>query len=129
MAPANATAPSMVKLERGHRQTFDPAMVRRVMIVAGGRIIVRELVETGNVDEAIDLGHVRTHVVSPFEDLGSDVHQKGVGGPPAEDHDAGGAMVHKKESHRRARAEGRVAKVGGVETIGVIASGQLAGRA
>ena len=87
MVPANATALLVMQLERRHGKTFDSAMVWRVARVAGGRVLGRNFIEAGNVGKVVELGHVCTHVVSPFEDLGTNV-------PPAKDHDSSRAMVH-----------------------------------
>ena len=136
LVPEDQTAPPipwsppmqrlMVKLKRWHGQTFDPAMVRRVARVAGGRIIIRKLIETRGVGEVVEFGHVGAHVVCPFEDLGPDVHQESVRGPSAKNHDASGAVVHEEQSHSRAGTYGWVAQVVGVEAVGAEATRELA---
>ena len=50
-------------------------------------------VEEAGVEEGVEGHHVSGHGVSPFEDLGSDVSQEGVGGPAAENHDFGSGVV------------------------------------
>ena len=118
MVPANVTARLVVKLKLRHGKTFDTAMVRRVARVAGGRIIRRKFVEAGGVGEVVELGHVGAHVVGPFENLGTNVHQESVRGPPAKNHDAGWAVVHKKQSHGRARTNRGVAEGFGMKSVG-----------
>ena len=94
MVPANATALLVMQLERRHGKTFASAMVWRVARVAGGRILVGYFIEARNVGKVVEAGHVCTHVVGPFEDLWANVDKECVRGPPAEDHDPSGTMVH-----------------------------------
>ena len=62
------------------------------------------------------MDHVATEEVGPFEHLGPDVLEEGVGGPAAEDHDFGDGVVHEEEGHGRSGTEGPGANVGGVVT-------------
>ena len=71
-------------------------------------------------------GHVIAQVVGPFHDLGSDVHQEGIGGPAAQEHDAGRGVVHQEERHGCPGTNGGVAKVFWVEAKGPEATGDSA---
>jgi hypothetical protein len=56
-------------------------------------------VKVANFEEGIKVNHVHGHGVSLLEDLRTNVDSKGVQGPAAEDHDSGGAVVHKEQGH------------------------------
>jgi hypothetical protein len=47
------------------------------------------VVVEADVKEQVEGDHVARHVVGPFQDLGSDVDEEGIGGPPTEDHNLG----------------------------------------
>ena len=64
--------------------------------------------EFGSVEERIKGCHLLAHVVGPFEYLWSDVDEEGIGGPPPEDHDAGGGDIVEEQGHRGSRADGFV---------------------
>ena len=56
-----------------------------------------------DVKEGVDGDHFAAHVVGPFEDLGSNVGEERVGGPPTEDHDLGCRDVVDEEGHSCSR--------------------------
>jgi hypothetical protein len=47
-----------------------------------------------DVGEGVEANHIMTHVVSPLEDLVSDVDEEGFRGPLTEDHDLVGLVVN-----------------------------------
>jgi hypothetical protein len=63
------------------------------------------------IEEGVVLDHVFRHVVGPFEDLGPNVGQKGVGGPTTKDHNFGHRVVHQEQGHGCSGANGFVADV------------------
>jgi hypothetical protein len=80
------------------------------------------------VKEGVVVNHITAHVVSPFEDLGSDVSEEGVGGPSSKDHDLVDGMVMQKEGHGSTGAKGVSPDVRVVESEGFLVSEVSAGR-
>ena len=62
--------------------------------MGGGNVV------KADVEERVEGNHVSGHVVGPFEDLGSNVHQESVGRPASEDHDLCRQVVLQEEGHR-----------------------------
>jgi hypothetical protein len=79
------------------------------------------------VKEGVVANHVATHVVSPFEDLGSDVSKEGVGGPSSKDHYLMDGMVMQEEGHGSTGAKGVSPGVCIVESEGFLVSEVSAG--
>ena len=65
------------------------------------------------MEEVVEGNHVTAHVVSPFQDLRTDVSKEGIRGPAAQDHDAGDRVVVEEERHGGTRADGLGPNVGG----------------
>jgi len=82
---------SAVDVEPGHHCGW--TAIQGVGFLAGARVGGSGDVVEGGVEEGVEVDHVGGHVVCPFEDLGSDVSQEGVGGPAAENHDFGSGVV------------------------------------
>ena len=53
----------------------------------------------GGVCKVRDSEHVAGHAVGPFQDLRTDINQKGVTFPPAKDHDLGRGVIGQEERH------------------------------
>ena len=75
-----------------------------------------------HISEGVDMYHVLGEVVCPLEDLRSDVHKEGVGGPPPHHFDLLHRNVHQKESHCCAGSDGFGSDVGSIETKGRFAA-------
>lgn len=60
----------------------------------------------GGVEKGIVLDHIAAKLIGPFENLGSNVVEEGVGGPASQEHDLGDGMVHEKEGHGGSGSEG-----------------------
>jgi hypothetical protein len=53
----------------------------------------------GDVQKGLKAGHVRAHIVSPFQDLQADEIHKGLGLLAAKYHDLVAEVVHKEKAH------------------------------
>jgi hypothetical protein len=79
-------------------------------------------IEAANVKERIKADHIQGHGIGPLKDLGADVNKKGIGRPSAEDHDFGGAVIHKEERHGSAGSNRTVADFVGLKAEGFLAA-------
>ena len=84
----------------------------------GGNII------KSNIKEGIEGYHIVGHVVCPFQHLGADVDEEGVGTPASQDHDFGGRVVFEEKGHRCPGANGAVADFRSFESKGLLATEQ-----
>ncbi len=73
-----------------------------VVVVAGGGIVVMSL---GGIKKGVYFYHTTAdHVGSPFQDLGPDVVEEGLGEPMTKNHDAVAGVVLKKKGHSGPRS-------------------------
>ena len=79
---------SVLQMECGHLHGRAAAIQLDRFAANAGVVGGGDIVES-DVEERVEGDHVSRHVVGPFEYLGSDVDEEGVGGPSAEDHDLG----------------------------------------
>ena len=83
------------RASEGTRVARDVRVVPMQFIVGADRVGV----SIRCVEEVFGLRHHLAHPGGPFEDLGLDIYQEGIGGPPSQNHDLVDRFVGKEEGH------------------------------
>jgi hypothetical protein len=107
---------SVINVELRHRHDGVSAIEGLFQALAGAGIIGGDDIAVGNIEKGVEMNHVARHVVGPLKDLGANIDKEGIRGPPTEDHDLRGGVIHEEESHCGSRSNGAITNFARVET-------------